>query len=72
MKLMTIAILLLTIIPSAICADFVASKVSKKYHYPTCKLAKLISKPNLVIFHSPVSALNEGYTPCTVCYPPKR
>ena len=72
MRLTIIALILLIMIPSAIGAEFLASKASRKYHLPSCKLVKLISKPNLVIFNSPGSALTAGYTPCSVCNAPTR
>jgi len=50
--------------------EYVASKLSHKYHYVWCKWAKKINKDNLIIFHSAKEAQAAGYVPCKVCKPP--
>jgi len=50
--------------------EFVCSKTSNKYHYPTCKWAKEIRPDKLMTFDSPETAHQAGYIPCPTCKPP--
>jgi hypothetical protein len=50
--------------------EFVGSKTSNKYHYPTCKWVKEIKPQNLIQFDSPEQATKAGYIPCPTCHPP--
>jgi micrococcal nuclease len=52
--------------------QFVGSKKSDKYHYPTCEWAKKIKPENLVTFTSAQEAIKAGYVPCKVCRPPMK
>jgi hypothetical protein len=49
---------------------YVASKKTKKYHYPSCQWAKRIKPENKVTFISVSEARQAGYIPCKVCKPP--
>jgi len=60
----------LFIVSSLMSAEFWASKVSNKYHYPSCEWAQKIKPENLVKFSSPEQAQKDGYIPCKVCAPP--
>ena len=51
-------------------SEFVGSKTSNKYHYPTCKWVKAIKPWNLIKFKSPTEAQARHYAPCPVCKPP--
>jgi hypothetical protein len=55
---------------SALSAEFLGSKNSNKYHYPTCRWAQKIKPSNLVKFSTPEEAVKAGYVPCKVCNPP--
>lgn len=44
---------------------FIGNKNSKKFHLPDCN--SLPKEENRVYFSSRNSAINEGYTPCSVC-----
>lgn len=50
--------------------EYVGSKKSNKYHYPSCRWAKKIMPNNLVTFQSAKEAQEAGYLPCKVCRPP--
>jgi hypothetical protein len=50
--------------------QFVGSKNSDVYHYPSCQYAKQIKPQNQVWFSSASDALSHGYRPCSVCSPP--
>lgn len=50
--------------------EFVGSKTSNKYHYPTCKWVKAISAWKLIKFKSAQEAQERGYIPCPLCKPP--
>jgi hypothetical protein len=50
--------------------EFVGSKTSNKYHYPTCKWVRAISPWNLIKFKSAAEARALHYIPCPVCKPP--
>lgn len=73
-KRITILLLLFAFLLASIsiAADyqFVGSKKSDKYHYPTCEWAKKIKPENLVTFISVDEAIKGGYIPCKVCKPP--
>jgi hypothetical protein len=51
--------------------EFVGSKTSNKYHYPTCKWVKWIHPSKLIKFKSPAEAEEHRYTPCPLCKPPR-
>jgi len=46
---------------------FVGSKSTKEYHWPVCKLAKIIKPEDRVTFKSAQEAQAAGYTHCKVC-----
>lgn len=69
-RYITVIIFLLAFVPSALTAEFWASKKSNKYHYPTCRWAQKIYPENLIKFNSPEEAIKTGYVPCKVCRPP--
>lgn len=50
--------------------EFVGSKASKKYHYPTCKWVKEIKPHELIKFDSPETAQKTAYISCPTCKPP--
>jgi hypothetical protein len=50
--------------------EFVGSKTSNKYHYPTCKFVRWIRPERLIKFKSPADAQAQHYIPCPVCKPP--
>ena len=50
--------------------QFVGSKNSNKYHYPSCYWAGRIKPENEIWFSSAQDAVNHGYIPCSVCQPP--
>jgi len=50
--------------------QFVGSKNSDVYHYPSCHHAKKIKAENLITFNSIEEAKAAGYRPCKVCKPP--
>jgi hypothetical protein len=50
--------------------QFVGSKGSDVYHYPTCTYAKNIKTENLVTFVDAQDAVSKGYSPCSKCHPP--
>jgi tetratricopeptide (TPR) repeat protein len=52
-------------------AEFIGSRTSDKYHYPTCKQAKAIKAEKILRFSIPENARKAGYTPCPQCKPPK-
>jgi hypothetical protein len=45
----------------------VASKNSKEYHWPVCKLAQRIKPKDRITFKSAKEAQAAGYVPCKVC-----
>lgn len=67
-----IACLLLSLVfvTVLLAGEFVGSKKSNKYHYPSCRWAQKIKPENLVKFTSPEEATKAGYIPCKVCKPP--
>jgi hypothetical protein len=50
--------------------EFVGSKTSNKYHYPTCKWVKAIAPWKVIKFKSVEEAQKRHYIPCPVCKPP--
>ena len=44
---------------------FVASKLGKNFHMPTCPFVSKVKPKSQVIFKSKTAALNKGYKPCT-------
>lgn len=50
--------------------EFVGSKTSNKYHYPTCKWVRTISPWKVIKFKSATEAQERNYIPCPVCKPP--
>jgi hypothetical protein len=50
--------------------EFVGSKTSNKYHYPTCKWVRTISPWKLIKFKSAQEAQERHYIPCPHCKPP--
>jgi hypothetical protein len=50
--------------------QFVCSKNSDVYHYPSCYHVKAIKSENLVYFSSVQDACARGYRPCKDCNPP--
>jgi endonuclease YncB( thermonuclease family) len=50
--------------------QFVGSKNSDVYHYPSCRYAESISEENKIWFEDAQDAVNQGYRPCKVCNPP--
>jgi hypothetical protein len=50
--------------------EFVGSKTSNKYHYPTCKWVKEIVPWKVIKFKSAQEAQERGYIPCPLCKPP--
>lgn len=47
--------------------EYIGNKKSKKFHLPTC--TGLPKESNRVFFESREEALEEGYTPCSICNP---
>jgi hypothetical protein len=50
--------------------QFVGSKNSDVYHYPSCTWAQRIKASNQIWFSSSQDARNHGYRPCEICHPP--
>lgn len=50
--------------------EFVGSKNSDKYHYPSCSYAESIKESNRVWFDSVQAAAAAGYVACKGCNPP--
>jgi hypothetical protein len=50
--------------------EFVGSKTSNKYHYPTCKWVRGISPWRVIKFKSAKEAQEHNYIPCPACKPP--
>jgi micrococcal nuclease len=50
---------------------YVGSKISDKYHYPSCFWAQKIAAENEIWFSSTEEAKSGGYIPCKVCKPPQ-
>jgi competence protein ComEC len=59
-----------TIIPMVILGEFVGSKNSDKYHYPSCSYAESIKESNRIWFDSVQAAAAAGYVACKGCNPP--
>lgn len=55
--------------PTATNGAFVGSKQSDKYHYPTCRHAKIIAAGNEIWFKDAEDARAHSYKPCGVCKP---
>ncbi|MCL5062959.1 MAG: hypothetical protein M0Z70_08040 [Nitrospiraceae bacterium] len=70
-RIIAALVFLLLFIPSVAFAEFWASKMSNKYHYPSCKWAQKINPANLIRFKTPEDAIKAGYIPCKVCKPPE-
>ena len=51
-------------------AEYLASKKSMRYHFPSCKWAQKIGPQNLIVFKTMEEAKKAGATPCKVCRPP--
>lgn len=49
--------------------QYVGSKNSDKYHYPSCSGAAKIKDSNEVWFDSEAEAIAAGYVPCKICEP---
>lgn len=49
--------------------NYVASRASDKYHYPSCRWAKKIDEANRIYFASSADAEAAGYTSCGTCNP---
>ncbi len=58
------------IIPMVILGEFVGSKNSDKYHYPSCNYAESIKESNRIWFDSVQAAAAAGYVACKGCNPP--
>lgn len=67
--LMLLAILLLGGLAHAQAYRYVASKIRKPFHYPTCKWALEIDPQNLQTFKTRDEAIAAGHRPCKVCDP---
>ncbi len=65
-----LAILAATAVIANAATNYVGSKNSNKYHYPTCASAQRIKPANLVRFSSAKEARAAGYLPCKICRPP--
>lgn len=50
---------------------YLGSKMSNKYHYPSCIWAQRISADNVIWFISSDEAHSKGFVPCKVCRPPQ-
>lgn len=50
--------------------QFVGSKNSDVYHYPSCRWAEQIKPENQIWFEDAQDAVDHGYRPCQVCNPP--
>lgn len=50
--------------------QFVGSKNSDVYHYPSCRYVGNILEENKIWFEDAQDAVNQGYRPCKVCKPP--
>lgn len=50
--------------------QYVGSKNSDVYHYPSCYWAEQINPENKIWFVNAQDAVNHGYRPCKVCKPP--
>jgi len=50
-------------------SQYVGSKNSNKYHYPSCSGAKQIKEANKIWFNSEAEAIAAGYVPCAICKP---
>lgn len=50
--------------------QFVGSKNSNVYHYPSCQYAENINEENKIWFENAQDAVNHNYRPCEVCNPP--
>jgi len=50
--------------------QFVGSKNSDVYHYPSCSSAKRITSANIIYFVDAQDAVNQDYRPCEICKPP--
>ena len=48
---------------------YVGSKKDKKLHYWYCSESEKISKDDFVIFKTKNDAVNDGFTPCSICNP---
>lgn len=58
------------ITPMVIQGEYVGSKNSDKYHYPSCSYAESIKESNRVWFDSVQAATAAGYVACKGCNPP--
>jgi competence protein ComEC len=58
------------VVPMVIQGEFVGSKNSDKYHYPSCSYAESIKESNRVWFGSIQAAAAAGYVACKGCSPP--
>ena len=50
--------------------QFVGSKNSDVYHYPSCRYVQNIHPENMIWFKDAADASSQGYRPCLVCNPP--
>ena len=60
----------MVVLPVNAQGQFVGSKTSDVYHYPSCSHAKNIKAENQIWFVDAQDAVNHGYRPCSVCNPP--
>lgn len=58
--------------PAGAPGQFVGSRQSDRYHWPTCRSARAILPENEVWFRSAKAAQEAGYRPCGICDPPTR
>jgi hypothetical protein len=50
--------------------QFIGSKQSDVYHYPSCFYVSNIKEENKVFFEDAQDAVDQGYHPCSICDPP--
>ena len=47
--------------------QYVANRNSDVFHTGTCKSVSRISEDNVLFFHDPADAMDQGYKPCRMC-----
>jgi hypothetical protein len=62
-------VLLSAFFASCSSGQYVGSRLSNKYHNPSCYWAKQIHSDNMIYFSSKTDAANQGYVACKVCKP---
>ena len=74
MKLSTCIIVLLLITSGTLKAMnneiYLASIKSNRYHREKCKYVRHIDKKNIILFNTPLDAVQAGYKPYKLCKPP--